>query len=203
MEFGKGRKEGVIVLSLCFLLILSQRPAFCETGQNISPSSASLPSKLASFVCHTVTTVNGSVNYINEKYQRMVGSNLYLVTQLIYGYGEMYGLREGEPYRKSKDSIVGLGIGFRRYINSSNLWYEGSASAAYISTTLETSSEPKSTTELSGLLIANIGYTWFFEEKLAMDILIGVSWPSLYLKSGMPDDLYASSFFGLGLSFVL
>lgn len=191
---------------LCLLLILFLRPAFSGTVQKISRPPASLSFELASFVYHTVATVNGSVKYINNKHQSLVAPNFYIVRQLLLGLGEMYGERDGELYRKSKDSIVGFGIGFRRYTGSSSLarlWYEGSANVAYISTIIETSSEPKSTTELLGLLIANIGYTWFFEEKLAMEILVGLTWPSLYLKPGMPDDLYASSFFGLGLSFVL
>jgi hypothetical protein len=114
---------------------------------------------------------------------------------------------EGELQKESEDSIVALGIGFKRYIGSSNLsglWYGGSASVARIATTLKVSSnEPESITELSGLLIGSIGYTLFLKERLAVEVALGLTWPSLYARSAISDDLYASSILGLGLTFVL
>ena len=198
------KRGGVILLFLCVLLALSQRPAFSKALQKTTYSSGSLPYEIISFVCHTVATVNGRVQYINEKYQNLIGPNLYIIKQLIYGQGRIDA--EGEFYEKSRDSIFGIGIGFKRYLDSShltNLWYEGSVNLAHISTTFKGSGKQKSTTELSGVLIGNIGYTWFFEERLAIEILVGLAWPSLYSKPGMFDDLYTSSFFGLGLSFAL
>jgi len=203
-KYRRIKRSGVIVLFLCVLLVFSQGPTFSKTLQKITYSSGSLPSEIISLVWHTVSTMNGRVQYINEKYQSLIGPNLYIVKQLIYGQGRIDA--GGGLYEKSRDSIFGIGIGFKRYLDSSNLtnlWYEGSVSLAHISTIFEGSGEQKSTTELSGLLIGNIGYTWFFEERLAMEILVGLAWPSLYPKPGMSDDLYTSSFFGLGLSFAL
>ncbi len=203
-KYERIKRGGVIVLFLGVLLVFNQKPTFSKTLQKTTYFSDSLPSEIISLVCHTVHTTNGRVQYINEKHQNLIGPNLYIIKQLIYGQGRMG--TEGEFYTNSKDSIFALGIGFKRYIGSSNLtnlWCEGSVNVAYISTTFEVSGEEKSTTELSGLLIANIGYTWFFEKKLAMEILVGLAWPSLYPKPGVSDDLYASPFFGLGLSFAL
>jgi len=204
MKYGK--IERVIILLLCLLLTFNHRTTFSKTPQKIPHPPDSLPSELFSLAYHNVDTINGSVQYISEEYQSLTGPNLYTTKQLIYGYGKMSTEGEGGFYKKSKDSIIGFGIGFKQYIYSSNrakLWYGGSVNAAYQSTTLETPNESKSTTEISGLLIGNIGYTWFFKERWAMEIMVGLAWPSVYPKPGMSDDLHASSFFGLGLSFAL
>ena len=184
------------IVFLCLLLVFSQKPVFSATLRKNS-SLSSLPPKFVSFIYHAVDTVNGDVSYINTTYQSLLGLNLYVTKQLIFG--------RGESYEKSKDSIVGLGIGLRRYVGSSNmagLWYGGSVSIVNVFN-IEALGWPGSVTGPSGLLMGNIGYTWFFKERLAMEILLGLTWPSLYMKPGVPDDLYASSFFGLGLTFAL
>jgi hypothetical protein len=188
--------KGIVFLFLCLLLVFSQKPLFSSTLRKNS-SLPSLPSEFVSLTYHIVDTVNGNVSYINETHHSLRGSNLYITKQLIFVQAELY--------QKSKDSIVGFGIGFRRYTGSSGLtrlWYGGSVSIVNVFN-LETVARPASVTGLSGLLTGNIGCTWFFEERLALEILVGLTWPSLYRKPGMPDDLYASPFFGLGLSFVL
>ncbi|KKM80911.1 hypothetical protein LCGC14_1335090 [marine sediment metagenome] len=190
------KNKGIVFLLLCLLLVFSQKPVFSATLRK-SSSLSSLPSKFVSFTYHAVDTVNGNVYYINTAYQNLLGPNLYLTKQLVFGRAESYG--------HSKDSIIGLGIGFRRYIGWSSLaglWCGGSVSIVNVFN-LEALGWPGSVTGPSGLLMGNIGYTWFFKERLAMEILLGLTWPSLYMKPGAPDDLYASSFFGLGLSFAL
>jgi len=188
--------KGIVFLFFCLLLVSSQKPLFSGTLTK-SSSLSSLPSEFVSFTYHDIDTVNGDVSYINTTYQSLLGPNLYVTKQLIFG--------RGESYEKSKDSIIGLGIGFRRYTGSSSLarlWCGGSVSIVNVFN-LEALGWPGSVTGPSGLLMGNIGYTWFFKERLAMEILLGLTWPSLYLKPGVPDDLYASSFFGLGLTFAL
>ncbi len=190
------KTKGIVFLFFCLLIIFSQKPVFSGTLRK-SSSLSSLPSKFVSFTYHAVGTVNGNVYYISTAYQNLLGPNLYLTKQLIFG--------RGESYEKSKDSIVGLGIGLRRYVGSSKmagLWYGGSVSIVNVFN-IEALGWPGSVTGPSGLLMGNIGYTWFFRKRLAMEILLGLTWPSLYLKPGVPDDLYASSFFGLGLTFAL
>ncbi len=190
------KTKGIVFLFLCLLLVFSQKPVFSGTLTK-SSSLSSLPSEFVSFTYHDIDTVDGDVTYINTTYQSLLGPNLYVTKQLIFGRGESYG--------KSIDSIIGLGIGFRRYIGSpslARLWYGGSVSIVNVFN-IEALAWPGSYIGLSGLLMGNIGYTWFFEERLAVEILLGLTWPSLYLKSGVPDDLYASSFFGLGLTFAL
>ena len=190
------RTKGIVFLFLCLLLIFSQKPVFSGTPEK-EPSLSSLPSEFISFTYHDIDTVNGNVYYISTTYQSLLGPNLYLTKQLIFG--------RGESYEKSKDSIIGLGIGFRRYIGWSSLaglWCGGSVSIVNVFN-LEALAWPGSVTGPSGLLMGNIGYTWFFTERLAMEILLGLTWPSLYVKSPDTDDLYASSFFGLGLTFAL
>ena len=186
----------VAFLLLCLLLVFSQKPVISGTlRQNSSPFS--LPSKFVSFGYHAVDTVDGNVYYINTAFQSLLGPNLYLSKQLIVG--------RGESYEKSTDSIVGLGIGLRRYVGSSSsarLWYGGSVSVVNV-VNIEALAYPGSVTGPSGLLMGNIGYTWFFQEKLAVEILLGLTWPSLYMKAGVPDDLYASSFLGIGLVYGL
>ena len=196
------------VLFLCALVVFSQRPTFSKNLEGISCCSPDpAPSQSVSLVYHTVATTNGSVVYISEEYKRLVRPNLYITGQLLFGQGKMNTGAEGELQKESEDSIVALGIGFKRYIGSSNLsglWYGGSASVARIATTLQVSSnEPESMTELSGLLIGSIGYTLFLKERLAVEVALGLTWPSLYPRPGVSDDLYASSLFGLGLTFVL
>lgn len=196
------------VLFLCALVVFSQRPTFSKNLEGISCCSPDpAPSQSVSLVYHTVATTNGSVVYISEEYKRLVRPNLYITGQLLFGQGKMNTGAEGGLQKESEDSIVALGIGFKRYIGSSNLsglWCGGSASVARIATTLQVSSnEPESMTELSGLLMGSIGYTLFLKERLAVEVALGLAWPSLYPKPGMPDDLYASPFFGLGLTFVL
>ena len=190
------KTKGIVFLFFCLLLVFSQKPVFSGTLRK-SSSLSSFPSEFISFTYHDIDTVNGDVSYINTAYHSLLGPNLYVTKQLIFG--------RGESYDKSKDSIVGLGIGFRRYIGSSNLarlWYGGSVSIVNVSN-IEDIAWPGSVTGPSGLLMGNIGYTWFFTERLAMEILLGLTWPSLYVKSPDTDDLYASSFFGLGLTFAL
>ena len=195
--FMKHKKtKGIVFLFLCLLLVFSQNPVFSGTLRK-SSSLSSLPSEFISFTYHDIDTVNGDVSYFNTAYQSLLGPNLYLTKQLIFG--------RGESYEKSKDSIIGLGIGFRRYIGWSSLaglWYGGSVSIVNVFN-IEALGWPGSYPGLSGLLMGNIGYTWFFKERLAMEILLGLTWPSLYMKPGVPDDLYASSFFGLGLAYAL
>ena len=195
--FMKHKKtKGIVFLFLFLLLVFSQEPVFSGTPGK-SSSLSSLPSEFVSFTYHDIDTVNGDVSYINTTYQSLLGPNLYLTRQLIFGRGESYG--------KSKDSIIGLGIGFRRYIGSSSparLWWGGSVSIVNVFN-LEVIRYPGSVTGPSGLLTGNIGYTWFLKERLAIEILLGLTWPSLYLKPEVLDDLYASSFFGLGLTFAL
>lgn len=196
MVMKRKRIKGIVFLFFCLLLIFGQKPVFSDTLRK-SSSLSSFPSEFVSFTYHGIDTVNGDVSYINIAYHSLLGPNLYVTKQLIFGIGESYG--------KSKDSIVGLGIGFRRYIGSSSLarlWCGGSVSIVNVFN-IEALSWPGSVTGPSGLLMGNIGYTWFFTERLAMEILLGLTWPSLYMKPGAPDDLYASSFFGLGLSFAL
>ena len=190
------RIKGIVFLFLCLLLVFSQKPVFSDTPKK-DPSLSSLPSEFISFTYHDIDTVNGNVYYISTTHQRLLGPNLYLTKQLIFG--------RGESYEKSKDSIIGLGIGLRRYTGWSSLaglWYGGSVSIVNVFN-IEALAWPGSVTGLSGLLMGNIGYTWFFKERWAMEILLGLTWPSLYLKPGVPDDLYASSFFGLGFTFAL
>jgi len=190
------KTKGIVFLFLCLLLAFSQKPVFSGILRK-SSSLSSLSSEFVSFTYHDIDTVNGDVSYINTTYRSLLGPNLYVTKQLIFG--------RGESYEKSKDSIIGLGIGFRRYTGSSSLarlWYGGSVSIVNVFN-LEALGWPGSVTGPSGLLMGNIGYTWFFEERLAMEILLGLTWPSLYMKPGLPDDLYASSFFGLGLTFAL
>ncbi len=190
------KTKGIVFLFFCLLIIFSQKPVFSGTLRKSSFLS-SLPSEFVSFTYHAVDTVNGNVYYINTAYQSLLGPNLYLTKHLIFG--------RGESYEKSKDSIVGLGIGLRRYTGSSSparLWYGGSVSIVNVFN-IEALAWPGSYPGLSGLLMGNIGYTWFFKEGLAVEILLGLTWPSLYVKSPDTDDLYASSFFGLGLTFAL
>lgn len=190
------KTKGIVFLFFCLLLIFTQKPVFSGTLRK-SSSLSSLPSEFVSFTYHAVGTVNGNVYYINTAYQSLLGPNLYLTKQLILG--------RGEAYENSKDFIIGLGIGLRRYVASSNmagLWYGGSVSIVNVFNIVDLGSRD-SVTGLSGLLMGNIGYTWFLKERLAMEILLGLAWPSLYPKPGIPDDLYASSFFGLGLTFAL
>lgn len=190
------KTKGIVFLFLCLLLVFSQNPVFSGTLTK-SSSLSSLPSEFISFTYHDIDTVNGDVSYFNTAYQSLLGPNLYLTKHLILG--------RGESYEKSKDSIIGLGIGFRRYIGSSSLaglWYGGSVSIVNVFN-IEALAWPGSVTGPSGLLMGNIGYTWFFKERLAVEILLGLTWPSLYMKPGVPDDLYASSFFGLGLAYAL
>lgn len=199
---------GATVLLLCALVVVSQRPIFSKNLEGISCCSPDpAPPQSVSLVYHTVATTNGSVVYISEEYKRLVRPNLYITGQLLFGQGKMNAGVEGELHEKLEDSIVALGIGFKRYMGLSNLsglWCGGSVSVARTATTLEVSSnEPESMTDLSGLLMGSIGYTAFLRERLAMEIALGLAWPSLYPKPGMPDDLYASPFFGLGLTFVL
>lgn len=197
---------GVMVGLVCASAILSQKPAFSENLQKISHSPASRPSQLVSLVYHAVATTNGSLGYISEEYQRLVRPNLYVTGELLFGQGKMNAGAEGEIQRKSEDSIVALGIGFRRYIGLSHLvdlWCGGSVSVARVATTFQVSGEPESTTEVSGLLTGRMGCRRFFGQSLAMEIVVGLAWPSLYPKPGMPDDLYASPFFGLGLALAL
>lgn len=188
--------RGIVFLFFCLLLVFGQKPLFSSTPRKNS-SLPSLPSEFVSLTYHIIDTVNGNVSYINGTYHSLRGSNLYITKQLIFGQAELY--------QKSKDSIVGFGIGFRRYTGSSSLarlWYGGSVSIVNVFN-LEALGWPGSVTGLSGLLMGNIGYTWFLKERLALEILAGLTWPSLYRKPGVPDDLYASSFFGLGLTFAL
>ncbi len=190
------RIKGIVFLFLCLLLVFSQKPVFSGTLRK-SSSLSSLPSEFISFTYHDIDTVNGNVYYISTTYQSLLGPNLYLTKQLIFG--------RGESYEKSKDSIIGLGIGLRRYIGWSSpakLWYGGSVSIINVFN-LEALAYPGSYPGLSGLLMGNVGCTWFFKERLAVEIVLGLTWPSLYMKSGVPDDLYASSFFGLGLAYAL
>lgn len=194
MEYKK--TKGIVFLLLCLLLVFGPKPVFSATLRK-SSSLSSLPSRFVSFTYHVVDTVNGNVYYINTAYQSLLGPNLYLTKQLIFG--------RGESYEKSKDSIVGLGIGLRRYTGSSSLarlWYGGSVSIVNVFN-IEALAWPGSVTGPSGLLMGNIGYTWLLKERWAMEILLGLTWPSLYVKSPDTDDLYASSFFGLGLIFAL
>ncbi len=195
--FMKHKKtKGIVFLFLCLLLVFSQKPVFSGTLRK-SSSLSSLPSEFVSLTYHAVDTVNGDVSYINIAYQSLLGPNLYVTKQLILG--------QAESYEKSKDSIIGLGIGLRRYTGSSSparLWYGGSVSIVNVFN-IEALAWPGSVTGLSGLLMGNIGCTWFFKERWAVEILLGLTWPSLYMKPGAPDDLYASSFFGLGLTFAL
>ena len=198
----------VTVLLLCALLVFSQRPTFSKNLERTSCCSPNpAPPQSVSLVYHTVATTNGSVVYISEEYQKLVRPNLYITGQLLFGQGKMNTGAEGGLQKESEDSSVALGIGFKRYIGSSNLsglWYGGSASVARIVTTLQVSSnEPESITELSGLLIGSIGYTYSLKERLALGITLGLTWPSLYPRPGISDDLDASSLFGLGLTFVL
>ena len=188
--------KGIVFLFFCLLLVFGQKPIFSATLRK-SSSLSSLPSKFVSFTYHAVDTVNGNVYYINAAYQSLLGPNLYLTKQLIFGRAESYG--------HSKDSVIGLGIGLRRYTGSSSparLWYGGSVSIVNVFN-IEALAWPGSYPGLSGLLMGNIGYTWFFKEGLAMEILLGLTWPSLYMKPGAADDLYASSFVGLGLTYAL
>lgn len=188
--------RGIVFLFVCLLLVFSQKPLFSSTLRKNS-SLPFLPSEFVSLTYHAVDTVSGNVYYINTAYQSLLGPNLYITKQLIFG--------RGESYEKSKDSIIGLGIGFRRYTGPSSLaglWYGGSVSIINVFN-LEALGWPGSVTGLSGLLMGNIGYTWFIKERLALEILAGLTWPSLYPKSPDTDDLYASSSFGLGLSFAL
>ena len=199
---------GATVLLLCVLLVFSQRPTFSKNLEEISGGSPDpVPPQSVSIVYHTVATTNGSVMYISEEYKKLVRPNLYIIAQLLFGRGKMNAGVEGGLHKESEDSIVAIGIGFKRYIGPSNLsglCCGGSVSVARLVTTLEVSSdEPESMTELSGLLMGSIGYTYFLKERLAVEVALGLAWPSLYPKPGMPDDLYASSFFGLGLTFVL
>ncbi len=190
------KTKGIVFLFFCLLLIFSQKPVFSGTLRK-SSSLTSLPSEFISFTYHDIDTVNGDVSYINTTYQSLLGPNLYVTKQLIFGRGESYG--------KSKDSIIGVGIGLRRYtglFGPARLWYGGSVSIVNVFN-IEALAYPGSVTGPSGLLMGNIGYTWFFKEKLAMEIVLGLTWPSLYMKPGAPDDLYASSFFGLGLAYAL
>ncbi len=190
------KTRGIVFLFFCLLLIFGQKPVFSATLRK-SSSLFSLPSKFVSFTYHAVGTVNGNVYYINAAYQSLLGPNLYVTKQLIFG--------RGESYEKSKDSIIGLGIGIRRYMGSSNpvrLWYGGSASIVNVSN-IETLAYPGSIVGPSGLLMGNIGCTWFFKERWAIEVLMGLTWPSLYMKPGTLDDLYASSFVGLGLAYAL
>ncbi len=190
------KNKGIVFLLLCLLLVFSQKPVFSATLRK-NPSLFSLPSEFVSFTYHAVDTVNGNVYYINTAYQNLLGPNLYLTKQLVFGRAESYG--------HSKDSIIGVGIGLRRYTGSSSparLWYGGSVSIVNVFN-IEALAYPGSVTGPSGLLMGNIGCTWFFKERWAVEILLGLTWPSLYMKPGAPDDLYASSFFGLGLSFAL
>lgn len=190
------KTKGIVFLFFCLLLVFSQKPVFSGTlGKN--PSLSSLPSQFVSFTYHAVGTVNGNVYYINAAYQSLLGPNLYVTKQLIFG--------RGESYEKSKDSIIGVGIGVRRYMGSSSparLWYGGSASIVNVSN-IETLAYPGSIVGPSGLLMGNIGCTWFFKERWAIEVLLGLTWPSLYMKPGTLDDLYASSFVGLGLTYAL
>ncbi len=196
---------GAAVLLLCALVIFSQRPAFSKNLKRISWYPVF--SRSVSLVYHTVATTNGSVMYISQEYKKLVRPNLYIIGQLLFGRGKMNTGVEGGLHKESEDSFVALGIGFKRYIGPSylsGLWYRGSVSAARLVTILKVSpNEPESMTELSGLLMGSIGYTYFLREKLAVEVALGLAWPSLYAKPGMPDDLYASPFFGLGLTFVL
>jgi len=191
------KTKGIVFLFLCLLLVFSQKPVFSGTLTK-SSSLSFLPSEFVSFTYHDIDTVSGDASYINTTYQSLLGPNLYVTKQLIFG--------RGESYRGSKDSVIGLGIGFRRYTGSSSLaglWCGGSVSIVNVFN-LVTSYPPDSVTGPSGLLMGNIGYTWFFKEGLAVEILLGLTWPSLYRKPpGVQDDLYASSFFGLGLTFAL
>ena len=205
------RHEGMVgttVLLLCALVILSQRPSFSKNLEVISWYSPNpVPPQSISLVYHTVATTNGSVMYISGEYKRLVRPNLYIIGQLLFGRGKMNTGVEGGLHKESDDSFVALGIGLKRYIGLSylsGLWYRGSVSIARLVTTLKVSpNEPQSMAELSGLLMGSIGYTYFLKERLAVEVALGLAWPSLYAKPGMPDDLYASPFFGLGLTFVL
>ncbi len=199
-------RVGVIVVLVCASAILSQNRAFSENLHKISHSPASRPSQLVSVAYHAVATTNGSLGYIMEEYQRLVRPNLYVTGELLFGQGRMNAGPEGEIQRESKDSIVGLGVGFRRYIGLSHLvdlWCGGSVSVARVATTFQVPGEPESANEVSGLLKGSVGCRRFFGQSLAMEIVVGLAWPSLYPKPGMPDDLYASPFFGLGLVLVL
>ncbi len=190
------KTKRMLFLLMCLLLVFGQKAVFSGTLKK-SSSLFSLPSKFVSFTYHSVGTVNGNVYYINTAYQSLLGPSLYVTKQLIFG--------QGESYERSKDSIIGLGIGLRRYTGSSSparLWYGGSVSIVNVSN-IEALAWPGSVTGLSGLLMGNIGCTWFFKERWAMEILLGLTWPSLYMKPGVTDDLYASSFFGIGLTFAL
>ncbi len=190
------KTKGIVFLFFCLLLIFSQKPVFSGTLRK-SSSLSSLPSEFVSFTYDDIDTVNGDVNYINIAYQSLLGPNVYVTKQLILGRGESYG--------KSKDSIIGLGIGLRRYAGSSGLaglWYGGSVSIVNVFN-IEAIASPGSVIGPSGLLMGNIGYTWFLKERLAVEIVLGLTWPSLYLKPGALDDLYASSFVGLGLAYAL
>lgn len=189
--------RGIVFLFLCLLLVFSQKPLFSSTLRKNS-SLPSFPSEFVSLTYHIVDTVDGNVYYINTAYQSLLGPNLYISKQFILG--------RGEAYENSKDSIIGLGIGFRRYTGPSSLtglWYGGSVSIVNVFNIVDLGGWRHSYTGLSGLLMGNIGYTWFFEERLALEILAGLTWPSFYPKSPDTDDLYASSSFGLGLSFAL
>ena len=193
----KNKKTIGIAFSLfCLLLVFSQKPVFSDTlGKD--PSLSSLPSEFVSLVYHDIDTANGDVGYTNVSLQSLLGRNLYLTKQLVFGRAESYG--------KSKDSIIGLGIGLRRYTGWSSpakLWYGGSVSIVNVSN-IEALAYPGSVTGPSGLLMANIGCSWFIKGKWALEILLGLAWPSLYMKEGLPDDLYASSFVGLGLAYAL
>jgi len=193
----KHRKtKGIVFLFFCLLLVFSQKPVFSGTLRK-SSSLSSLPSEFVSFTYHDIDTVDGDVSYINTTYQSLLGPNLYVTKQLILG--------RGEAYENSKDFIIGLGIGFRRYTGSfglARLWYGGSVSIVNVFNIVDLGWRD-SVTGPSGFLMGNIGYTWFFKERLAMEILLGLAWPSLYPKSPGTDDLYASSSFGLGLAFAL
>ncbi len=187
---------GITFSLLCLLLVFSQKPVLSGTiGKD--PSLSSLPSEFVSLTYHDINTANGDVSYINIAHQGLLGRNLYLTKQLVFGRAESYGY--------SKDSIIGLGIGLRRYTGWSSpvrLWYGGSVSVVDVSN-IEAIAYPGSVTGPSGLLMINIGCSWFIKEKFAMEILLGLTWPSLYMKAGLVDDLYASSFVGLGLAYAL
>jgi hypothetical protein len=143
------------------------------------------------------------VGYVSLHLERPIRPLLAGTIQLIFGSGRQE--NEGPSYLPDSSALViAVGGGIRRYIKETaprGIWLEASLAAAYISVSFkESRSYPLPRTQFSGVISGTIGYSWILTQGWAVELLGGVTWPSLYPKMGVVHGLELDFFAGLSLA---
>ncbi len=169
---------------------------------SLSSANKSNPALLNSLRIRYVHT--GQVGYVSLHLERPIRPLLAGTTQLIFGSGRQENEEASDILPDSNAFVIAVGGGIRRYIKETaprGIWLEASLAIAYISVSFEESrSYPLPRTQFSGVVYGNIGYSWILTQGWAVELLGGITWPSLYPRMGVVHGLEPDFFAGLSLA---